>query len=116
MNPDSTSLKQTSSLKTHPAAPHLALIAVQVMFGTWPIVGKIALRAVSPIGLVTFRVAGAAIAFSLLQRKLGELRRMPKRGLLQLVLCSVLGVALNQLLYVKGLSLTTVINVTLLST
>jgi drug/metabolite transporter (DMT)-like permease len=41
---------------------------------------------------------------------------MPRRDLLQLILCSVLGVVLNQLLYVKGLSLTTVINVTLLST
>lgn len=86
------------------------------MFGTWPIVGKIALRAVSSTQLVAFRVAGAAIAFSLLQRKLGQLRHMPKRDLLSLVLCSGLGVVFNQLLYVKGLSLTTAINVTLLST
>ena len=86
------------------------------MFGTWPIVGKIALRAISSTGLVAIRVAGAAIAFSLLQRKLGQLRRMPKRDLRSLVLCSALGVVFNQLLYVKGLSLTTVINVTLLST
>ncbi|HXM35099.1 MAG TPA: DMT family transporter, partial [Pyrinomonadaceae bacterium] len=105
-----------SSLKEHKLAPHLALIAVQVMFGTWPIVGKIALRAVSSTELMALRTAGAAIAFSLLQRKLGQLRRMPKRDLLSLVLCSALGVGFNQLLYLKGLSLTTVINVTLLST
>lgn len=102
--------------RTHRSAPHLALIAVQMMFGTWPIVGKIALRAVSSTQLVAFRVAGAAIAFSLLQRRLGQLRRLPRRDLRLLVLCSALGVAFNQLLYVKGLSLTTVINVTLLST
>ena len=103
-------------LKDHRATPHLALIAVQLMFGTWPIVGKVALRAISSTGLVAVRVAGAAIAFSLLQRRLGQLRRIPKRDLLWLVLCSLLGVALNQLLYVKGLSLTTVINVVLVST
>jgi drug/metabolite transporter (DMT)-like permease len=41
---------------------------------------------------------------------------MPRQDLLRLLLCSALGVIFNQLLYVKGLSLTTVINVTLLST
>lgn len=102
--------------KEHRLAPHFALIAVQVMFGTWPIVGKIALRAISPTELVAFRVGGAAIAFSLLQRQLGRLRQMPRQDLLRLLLCSALGVIFNQLLYVKGLSLTTVINVTLLST
>ena len=105
-----------TALKEHRFAPHLALIAVQLMFGTWPIVGKIALRAISTTELVAFRVGGAAVAFSLLQRELGQLRRMPGRDLLRLVLCSSLGVIFNQLLYVKGLSLTTVINVTLLST
>ena len=96
--------------------PHLALIAVQVMFGTWPIFGKIALRAMSSWSLVGFRMFGAAIIFVLLQRKLGELRRLPKRVLGWLVLSSLLGLVLNQLLFVKGLSLTTVINATLLTT
>jgi len=104
------------NIREHKLAPHLALIAVQVMFGTWPIVGKIALRAISSTELVAFRVGGAAIAFGLLQRKLTYLRQMPRRDLLLLVLCSALGVVFNQLLYVKGLSLTTAINVTLLST
>ena len=96
--------------------PHLALIAVQVMFGTWPIFGKIALRSMSSASLVGFRICGAAIIFTLLQRKLGELRQLPKRVLAWLILSSLLGVVLNQLLFVKGLSLTTVINATLLTT
>lgn len=102
--------------RDHSAAPHLALIAVQLMFGTWPIVGKIALRAISSTGLVAIRVGGAAIALSLLQRKLGQLRHLPKKDLWWLILASLLGVVWNQLLYVKGLSLTTAINATLLST
>jgi drug/metabolite transporter (DMT)-like permease len=89
---------------------------VQVMFGTWPIFGKIALRSMSSASLVGFRICGAAIVFALLQRRLRELRQLPRRVLAWLVLCSLLGVAVNQLLFVKGLSLTTVINATLLST
>ncbi len=96
--------------------PHLALIGVQLMFGTWPIVGKVALRSMSSTSLVALRVAGAAVAFMLLQAKLGQLRKLPRRDLAWLVLCSMLGVALNQLLFVKGVALTTVINATLLGT
>jgi len=97
-------------------APHLALIAVQLIFGTWPIVGKVALRAMSSSGLVAFRVAGAAIVFLLLQGKLGELRKLPARDLAMLTISSMLGIAINQLLFVKGLSLTTAINSVLLGT
>ncbi|MGI8898682.1 MAG: DMT family transporter [Pyrinomonadaceae bacterium] len=96
--------------------PHLALIGVQLMFGTWPIVGKVALRSMSSTSLVALRVAGSAVAFMLLQAKLGQLRKLPRRDLAWLVLCSMLGVALNQLLFVKGVALTTVINATLLGT
>jgi drug/metabolite transporter (DMT)-like permease len=103
-------------LRDRVVAPHLALVVVQVMFGTWPIFGKIALRSISTTSLVGFRIFGAAIIFTLLQRKLGELRRLPKRALGWIILSSLLGVVLNQLLFVKGLSFTTAINATLLST
>ena len=97
-------------------APHLALIAVQIMFGTWPLVGKVALRAISSSGLVAFRVLGAAIIFVALRGKLRELPKLPRRDLAMLTLCSMLGIAVNQLLFVKGLSLTTAINSVLLGT
>jgi drug/metabolite transporter (DMT)-like permease len=86
------------------------------MFGTWPIVGKISLRSMSSTSLVAFRIFGAAIIFTLFQRKLGQLLQLPKRVIAWLVLSSLLGVVINQLLFVKGLSLTTAINATLLST
>ncbi len=95
--------------------PHLALIAVQLMFGSWPIAGKVVLRSISSTALVGFRVAGAALALTLIHGKVTQLRRLPKRDLGLLILCSMLGVVVNQLLFVKGLSLTTVINATLLS-
>ena len=97
-------------------APHLALVAVQILFGTWPIFGKVVLRSMSTSSLVAIRLTGAALAFALLQRKLTPLFKMPARDFWLLVLCSMMGVIGNQFLYVKGLSLTTVINVTLLNT
>lgn len=97
-------------------APHLALVAVQILFGTWPIFGKVVLRSMSTSTLVALRLTGAALAFALLQRKLTPLFKMPAKDFWLLVLCSMMGVIGNQFLYVKGLSLTTVINVTLLNT
>ncbi len=105
-----------SRLSALTAAPHLALIAVQVMFGTWPIVGKIVLRAVPSAGLVGLRVAGASLAFIIIGRVTGGVGRIRREDWPLLVVSSLLGLVLNQWLYVKGLSLTTAINSTLLST
>jgi drug/metabolite transporter (DMT)-like permease len=97
--------------------PHLALVAVQLLFGTWPIVGKIALSALPSTGLVAFRVGGATLAFLILQRTLGRAQVIARKDYARLALYSLLGVVLNQLLFVKGLSLTSsVINATLLGT
>jgi drug/metabolite transporter (DMT)-like permease len=98
------------------AAPHLALIAVQILFGSWPIVGKIALSALSTASLVAFRVAGAAVAFLILQSVAGRVKISRRSDYARLALYSLLGVVLNQLLFVKGLALTTAINATLLGT
>ena len=106
----------SSSIKDHTIAPHLALLMVQIMFGTWPIVGKIALRSMPSTSLVCLRIFGAAIVFTLLQRRSGRFHELPRRVIAWLVLCSLLGVALNQFIFVKGLSLTTAINATLLIT
>ena len=96
--------------------PHLALITVQILFGAWPIFGKIVLRSMSATSLVACRLIGAAIVFAFLRRRFTALFRMPRQDFFLLVLCSLTGVVGNQLLYVKGLSLTTVINTALLST
>jgi drug/metabolite transporter (DMT)-like permease len=106
----------SNSLKDRSIAPHVALVMVQIMFGTWPIFGKVVLRSMSSTSLVGFRIFGAAAVFALLQRKLGQLLQLPKRVIAWLVLSSLLGVVVNQLLFVKGLSLTTAINATLLTT
>src|SRR5687767_167194 len=97
------------------SGPHVALLAVQVIFGTWPILGKIALRAIPSTGLVAVRVGGAALAFFILLRARGRVQ-LPARGdLARLALYSLLGVVLNQFLYVKGLSLSTAVNAALIN-
>ncbi len=96
--------------------PHLALIAVQIMFGTWPIFGKVVLRSMSSTSLVGLRICGAAIVLSLFRRQFSQLLRLPGRVIAWVTLSSLLGVVLNQLLFVKGLSLTTAINASLLTT
>lgn len=98
------------------AAPHLALIAVQILFATWPIVGKIALRTIPAVALVGFRVAGASLALLVLARFSGNLRAIKTADWPLLIGSSLLGLVLNQLLFTTGLSLTTAINSTLLST
>lgn len=97
-------------------APHLALIAVQIMFATWPIIGKIALHSVPSVALVGFRVAGAAIMLVGIARMRGTLQPIKRSDWPLLIASSLLGLVMNQLLFTKGLSLTTAINATLLST
>jgi drug/metabolite transporter (DMT)-like permease len=88
---------------------------VQVIFGTWPVLGKIALRAVPSTGLVAIRIGGAAVALLLLLGLRGGLVSPERRDLWRLVLYSLLGVVFNQFLYVKGLSLSTAVNAALLN-
>src|SRR5215212_10291399 len=97
------------------SGPHVALLAVQVIFGTWPVLGKIALRVVPSAGLVAIRVGGAAVAFLFLLGLRGRLVLPERRDLARLALYSLLGVVLNQFLYLKGLSLSTAVNAALLN-
>jgi drug/metabolite transporter (DMT)-like permease len=109
-------MKRTTSVQNQAIAPHLALIGVQILFGTWPIFGKIVLRSMSTTNLMLCRLIGAALVLALIQRWLTPLWTMPRRDLAWLTLCSLIGVVGNQFIYLKGLSMTTVINTTLLST
>jgi drug/metabolite transporter (DMT)-like permease len=96
-------------------APHLALIAVQLMFGSAPVLGKAALQTFPSYAIVGFRVGGAALAFYLLQRMRGDLRLEKRSHYFYFVLFSLLGVVINQLLFFQGLSLTTATNTSLLA-
>src|SRR5438132_4903981 len=76
----------------------------------------IAWRAVPTVTLVGLRVVGATLALLVISGIGGRLSGIKRADWLLLIVSSTLGLVLNQLLYVKGLSLTTAINSTLLST
>jgi drug/metabolite transporter (DMT)-like permease len=97
-------------------APHVALIAVQMFFGSAAVLGKVALQTFPSFAIVGFRVAGAALAFYILQRvRRGNLALENTKDYLYFALFSLFGVVLNQLLFFKGLSLTTATNTSLLA-
>lgn len=96
-------------------APHLALLAVQLMFGSFPVFGKIALLTFPSFGIVAFRVVGAACAFVVLQSLNGSLWLERSSDYFRFALYALLGVILNQILFVKGLSLTSATNTSLLA-
>jgi drug/metabolite transporter (DMT)-like permease len=92
---------------------HLYLLAVQFIFAAFPVVSKIAFREVSPWALAWIRMAIAAAI--LLAWFYGFRReRIEPADFRKLFLLSVFGVSLNQLCYLRGLSLTTAINATIL--
>jgi drug/metabolite transporter (DMT)-like permease len=83
------------------------LAIVQLFFATLPIAGKIALRELDSSALVLARVGGAAVIFVLIHRLTMKEPIRSRRDYLLLALFSVLGVSLNQILYLAGLSRTT---------
>jgi drug/metabolite transporter (DMT)-like permease len=86
---------------------YVALISVQLMFATLPIAAKIVLRDLSSPALCLLRVTGAAIIFVVLQRILVGEKIRSRADFARLALYSVLGVSLNQLLYITALTMTT---------
>jgi drug/metabolite transporter (DMT)-like permease len=86
----------------------LAVLAlVQLFFASLAIAGKIALRELTSPALVLARVGGAALVFLVIHRLTTRERIRERRDYLLLALYSVLGVSLNQLLYLAGLERTT---------
>ena len=95
---------------------HLAMIAVQFFFASLTVVAKFVLPSISPPGIVFFRVTGAALAFGVLQRSLVRERITDRRDLVRIAGLAVLGVMLNQLLFLEGVKRTTAINTNILVT
>lgn len=108
-------MEQVAEIKEKNYAPHIALLAVQFFFGCAPVVGKIALQTFPSYSIVGFRIAGAALAFYFLQRFRGSLALENRRDYLSFAAFSFFGVVLNQLLFFRGLSLTTATNTSLLA-
>jgi len=101
------------------AATRRLLIIVQLCFGVFPAVGKIAMQpgAFSPTAVLVWRLAvGSTVLMSLAIWRHGRAALPPRSELLRLFGLSLLGVIINQLLFLEGLQRTTAVNAGLLIT
>ena len=96
-------------------APYAALVAVQVFFGSLPVIGKVVLKVIPALGLVGFRIAITAIVFAIVQSVRGRFWLRDNRDYWRLAVLSLFGVTFNQLLFISGLSLTKAANTSLLA-
>jgi drug/metabolite transporter (DMT)-like permease len=95
---------------------HAALIAVQVLFASLAIVGRFVLPEFPAGALVMIRVLGAGLILLTVNLLRGGERVRDRRDLLELAGLGLLGITLNQSLFVFGLKHTTAINATILVT
>ncbi|MDA9819395.1 DMT family transporter [Salibacteraceae bacterium] len=95
---------------------HLALFAVAIIYGLNYSFAKDVLNGyIQPLGFILLRVLGAGFLFWIISFFVD--RGVPKkRDLGRFALCGVFGVAMNQMFFFSGLSLTTPINASIIMT
>lgn len=100
---------------------HAALLVVQFSFATGAVEGKLAMAppvegggGASPLALAMTRMIGAAAVFQAMVLLRGKPERLAWRDHARLAGLSVLGVVLNQTLYLLGLRLTSPVSASLL--
>lgn len=96
-------------------APHVALLLVQMTFGSLPVLGKVVLKVIPSFALIGFRVGLTALALLLWQKFRGDLRLAERGDYWRFAVLSVFGVTLNQILFISGLSMTKASNTSLLA-
>src|SRR5881398_2907661 len=83
---------------------HAALFTAALLFSINYIISKLAMRAFNPLVFAYLRVVGSAIVLNLIVRRAPEPFSREDRKLV--ILFSLLGVVLNQTLFLTGLSFT----------
>ena len=102
--------KETSN--AHPIA---ALLAVQVFFGSLPVIGKVVLAVLPAMSLVGFRVGITAAVLFAVQLYRRRVWLQHRSDYVRLAILGLFGVVFNQLLFIGGLSLTKAANTSLLA-
>lgn len=96
-------------------APYAALIVVQLLFGSLPVIAKIVLAELPAVSLVGFRVGITAVFLFLVQLYRRRIWLENRSDYLRLAILSLFGITFNQLLFIGGLSLTKASNTSLLA-
>lgn len=94
-----------------PQSAWVALIAVQIFFASFPVAGKLAFEGFAPMSVAVWRVTVASAVFFLVAWWQHRRNIWPGfRDLVTLFWLSLLGVTLNQVLFIRGLDLSTATN------
>lgn len=93
----------------------MALLGVQVFFGSLPVIGKVVLAVLPAMSLVGFRVGITALVLFAVQYYRRRLWLTNRSDYIRLALLSLFGVVFNQLLFIGGLSRTKASNTSLLA-
>lgn len=94
---------------------HLALLGANLIYGANFMIAKgIMPNKIGPSALVVFRLIGAGLLFWIIKRFIKE--TIDKKDYPMIILCAILGAAVNMLLFFHGLSLTSPIDASIIST
>lgn len=92
---------------------HLSLFIAQLIYGANYSISKLAMPSyIQPFAFIVLRVSGALVLFWLASFFIRE--KMEKKDFRKLFLLALFGVAINQLLFYKGLNLSTPINASIM--
>jgi drug/metabolite transporter (DMT)-like permease len=94
---------------------HIAVITANLFYGiNFSVMKYVTGKLMQPIALNIIRVVGATVLFWLLLFWQKSTIKIKKQDYLRFLLCALTGVLINQILFVKGVSLTTTIRASLL--
>ena len=95
---------------------HLAVLAANFIFGAaYSVVKTITPEFIAPFALNVVRVLSSLLLFWILFLMKPSKAGIERKDIPRFLLCAITGVAINQLFFIKGLSLTTAIHSSLLS-
>lgn len=95
--------------------PHLALLAVNCIYGANYVIAKgLMPDVIGPSGFILLRVIGAVLLFWLVL--MFQWEKVERKDLLRLAACGLFGVAINQLLFFNGLNATSPMNSSIIMT
>jgi drug/metabolite transporter (DMT)-like permease len=95
---------------------HLALFSTNLIYGlNYTVAKNVMPTYIQPFGFIFCRVSGALLLFWFFHRLFFK-EKIAKADFPRLALCGLFGVAINQLLFFKGLNITTPINASIIMT
>ncbi len=102
-------------MKNNIVKAHIALLGANIIYGANYIIAKgIMPNKIGPSAFIFLRIVGAGLLFWIIKSFIKE--KIDKKHFSRLILCGLLGVAANQLLFFHGLNLTSPIDASIIIT